>query len=147
MRSKNAQRNRPFPSCREPYYFCKVGSETNKMKINDNEQKWPRDHDYPGFDGRPSLNSFALASKLRIIISHHPHQFTNSNSKMTFGVCHKRDPKSLFFSFFNRLSPNSENHSISPHDITTWSSIQLMRKEKKEMNSKDKRCWCFNKFS
>ena len=34
----------------------------------------------------------------------------------------------LFFVMVNPLSLNSDKHTISPHKITTWSSIQLMRK-------------------
>ena len=46
---------------------------------------------------------------------------------------------------FNPLSPNSDQHFISPNNITARSNVQIMRMN--EMITKDEMSRCLNKFS
>ena len=45
----------------------------------------------------------------------------------------------------NPLSPNSDQNRISPHNITDWSNIQVVRMN--EMITNNEISWCLNKFS
>ena len=44
-----------------------------------------------------------------------------------------------------QLNPNSDQHLISPNNITAWSNLQIMRMI--EMITKEEMSLCLNKFS